>query len=93
MQDTEISKTCPRDIVYGKPPIVIANNDSFKFDTLTGNATYANQTNVLYVQPELHEEESNNDSTTAQNITKMEVSKELDVKREELKDMQKYVCP
>ena len=48
---------------------------------------------MLYVQPELHEEESNNDSTTAQNITKMEVSKELDVKREELKDVQKYVCP
>ena len=89
MQDAEISKACPRDIVYGKPPIVIANNDSFKTDTLTGNATGANQTNVLYVQPELHEEESNNDSTTAQNITTKEVSKELDVKRDELKDVQK----
>lgn len=36
--------------------------------------------NVLYVLPESYEEESNNDSTIALNVTKKEASKELDVK-------------
>ena len=51
------------------------NNDKFKIDTLTGNATVAHQMNMLYVQPDSFKEESNVDSTTTQNVTKKEVSK------------------
>ena len=49
LRDADSSKTCPRGIAYGKPPIVIVDNDDFKIDTLTGNASGAHRTNVLYV--------------------------------------------
>ena len=91
MQDAETSKTCPRGIAYEKSPIVIVDNNDFKIDTLTGNASGANQMNVLYVQPESYEEESNNGSLTAQNVTKKEVSKELIVKCKELTNVQQHV--
>ena len=48
-------------IAYGKPPIVIVDNNDFKTDMLTDNATSAHLTKVLYVQSELNEEESNSD--------------------------------
>ena len=80
-------------IAYGKPPIVIADKNDFKIDTFIGNITCAHRTNVLYVQPELHEVERNDDSTTAQNITKKEVSEELDVKCKILTNGQQYVFP
>ena len=66
LRNAEISKTCPRCIAYGKPSIVIVDNDDFKIDTLTGNASGAHRRNALYVQPKLYEKESNNDSTAAQ---------------------------
>ena len=91
LRDAETSKTCPRGIAYGKPPIVIVDNGDFKIDTLTGNASGAHRTNVLYVQPESYEEESNNGSLTAQNVTKKEVSKELIVKCKELTNVQQHV--
>ena len=80
-------------MAYGKPPIVIVDNNNFKTDMLTGNASGAHRTNVLYVQPESYEEESNNSSTTAENFIKKEVSKELNVKCKELTNVQQYVCP
>ena len=43
LRDAESSKTCPRAITYGKPPIVIVNNDNFKIDMLIGNPTGANE--------------------------------------------------
>ena len=55
---------------------------------LTGNASGAHRTNVLYMQPESYEEESNNGSRTAQNVTKKDVSKELNVKCKELTNVQ-----
>ena len=65
LRDAETSKTCPSGIAYGKPTIVIADNNDLKIDMLTGNASGAHRTNVLYVPPESHKEESNNDLTTA----------------------------
>ena len=67
-------------IAYGKPLIVIVDNNDFKTDMLTDNATSTYRTKVLYVQPELNKGESNNDLTTAQNVTKKDVLKESDVK-------------
>ena len=64
------------------------DNDDSKIDMLTGNASGAHRTNVLYMQPESYEEESNNGSRTAQNLTKKDVSKELNVKCKELRNVQ-----
>ena len=72
LRDTESSKTCPRAIAYGKPPIVIVNNDDFKIDMLIGNATGAHGTNALYVPPKLYEEECNHKS--AQQLKQPNVS-------------------
>ena len=49
--------TCPVEIADNKPPIVIVDNDDFKIDTLTGNASSAHRTNVMFVQPKAYEEE------------------------------------
>ena len=37
--DIEKSETCPQEIADGKPAIVIVDNDDFKIDTMTGNAS------------------------------------------------------
>lgn len=68
------------------------DNDYLKIDMLTGNATGAHRINVLYMQLESYEKEGNNDSTTAQDVTKRKMSKELDMKCKELTNMQQYVC-
>ena len=47
LRDDDTSKTCPHRIAYGKLLIVIVNNNNFKIDTLTGNASGAHRTNVL----------------------------------------------
>ena len=85
--DTETSKTCPRGITFEQLPIVIVDNDDLKIDSLTGNATGAYQTNVLCMQLESYEEESNNDSTAAENVTKKEMSNEMDMQYKELTTM------
>ena len=41
LRNAEISKNCPRCIAYGKPSTVTVDNDDFKIDTLTGNASSA----------------------------------------------------
>ena len=69
------------------------DNNDLKIDMITGNASGSHQTNVIYMQRESDEEESNNGSKTAQNVTKKEVSKELNVKCKELTNVQQYVCP
>ena len=71
LRDAETSKTT----AYGKPPIVIVNNDDLKIDILIGNATGAHATNALYVQPKSYEEERNHTSATAQ-TTKRVIRKE-----------------
>ena len=52
LRDVETSNTCPLGIAYGKPPIVIVDNNNFKTDTLIGNASGAHRINVLYVPAE-----------------------------------------
>lgn len=39
LRDAETSKTCALGIACGKPPIDIVDNNDFKIETLTGNAT------------------------------------------------------
>ena len=45
------------------------------------------------MQPKSYEEESNNDPTTDQNVTKNEVSKELDVQCKGLTNVRQYAYP
>ena len=52
LRDVETSNTCPLGIAYGKPPIVIVDNNNFKTDKLIGNASGAHRINVLYVPAE-----------------------------------------
>ena len=52
LRDAETSKTCPHGIAYGKPPIIIVDNNDFKIDALTGNASGAHRTTMLYMQPD-----------------------------------------
>ena len=46
------SHFCPTEIARDKACIVVADNDDFKSDTLTGNGTASHRTNVMFVQPE-----------------------------------------
>ena len=64
LRDGKTSKTCPPAITCGTPPIVIVDKDNFKIDMLSGNATGVHGRIALYVQPESHKEESNDDSVT-----------------------------
>ena len=43
---------CPMEISEGSPCVVVVDNDDFKSDTLTGDATAAHRTNVMFIQPE-----------------------------------------
>ena len=65
------------------------DNNDLKIGMITANTSGSHQTNVLYMQPESDEEESNNGSTAAQNVTK----KDVNVKYKELTNVQQYVCP
>ena len=58
LMDVEASGTCPQKIANGKPSIVIVDNDDFKVDTMTGNATGAHRMNVMFVQPQGHEKKN-----------------------------------
>ena len=58
LMDVEASTTCPQEITDGKPAIVIVDNDDFKVDTMTGNATGAHRTNVMFLQPESYEKKT-----------------------------------
>ena len=55
LMDVKESETCPREIADGKPAIVIVDNDDFKIHTMTGSATGANQTNVMFAQLQEYE--------------------------------------
>ena len=60
LMDVKESTTCPQEIAYGRPAIVVVDNDDFKIDSLTGNATGAHRTNVMFVQPEKYERNQRN---------------------------------
>lgn len=57
--DITCSPDCPSEVAFGKPAIAIVDNDDFKSDTLTG-AGQAHRTNVMFVQPEIFDEPSEN---------------------------------
>ena len=92
LMDVEASATCPHEIADGKPSIVIIDNDDFKYDTMTGNATRAHRTNVMYVQPENYEKKSE-EEPAARVIKKKEISAQLKQKCAELNQVQQYRCP
>ncbi len=92
LMDAEASATCPHEIADGKPAIVIVDNDDFKIDTLTGKATGAHRTNVMFVQPESYEKKSD-EEPAARLIKKKDISAQLRNKCAELTHVYQYRCP
>ena len=90
--DVETSATCPQGIADGKPAIVIVDNDDFKIDTMTGNATKAHRTNVMFVQPMSYEKKTD-EEPVARLIKKKEISAQLKEKCAELTQVYQYRCP
>ena len=92
LMDVEASASCPQEITDSKPAIVIVDNDNFKIDTMTGNATGAHRTNVMFVQPESYEKKPD-EEPAARLIKKKEISAQLKQKCSELTQVQQYRCP
>jgi hypothetical protein len=92
LMDVEASATCPQEIADGKPAIVIIDNDDFKIDTMTGNATGAHRTNVMFVQPESYEKKPE-EEPAARLIKKKEISAQLKQKCAELTQVHQYRSP
>ena len=92
LMDVEASATCPQEIADDKPVIVIVDNDDFKIDTLTGNASGAHRTNVMFVQPESYEKKPD-EEPTARLTKKKEISAQLKQKCAELTQVHQYRCP
>ena len=63
LMDVKASTTDPQEIAYGRPAIVVVDNNNFKIDSLTGNATGAHRTNVMFVQPEKYEKKPEKSDT------------------------------
>ena len=55
LNDLQLSPFCPFETANKIPAIVVADNDDFKVDSLTGNSSHAHRTNVMHVQPEYTE--------------------------------------
>ena len=91
LMDVEASATCPQEIADDIPAIVIVDNDDFKIDTMTGNATAAHRTNVMFVQP-LRYEKKPDDEPPAK-LVKREISAQLKQKCAELTHVRQYRCP
>ena len=88
----EASETCPPEISDGKPAIVIVDNDDFKVDTMTGNASSAHRTNVMFVQPESYENKPD-EELAASLMKKKQISAKLKQKCAELTQVIQYRCP
>ena len=91
LKDIEASACCPQEIADCIPSIVIVDNDDFKIDTMTGNATGAHRTNVMLVQPEKYEKVGRK-QVQLNVMKKKEVSTKLKEKSSELTSVQQYVC-
>ena len=89
--DVKASTTCPQEIAYGRPAIVVVDNDDFKIDSLTGNATGAHRTNVMFVQPEKYEKKP--DKSDTRHTKKKEISEQLSQMCAELTHVHQYKCP
>lgn len=90
LMDVEASATCPQEIADDKPAIVIVDNDDFKIDTMTGNASVAHRTNVMFVQPEIYTKPG---KVSADHRTTKETADQLKQKCAELTRVQQYKCP
>ena len=92
LMDVETSETCPQEIADDKPSVVIIDNDDFKIDTLTGNASGAHRTNVMYVQPIDYEKKQDEDPPTRL-TKKKDISAKLRETCESLTKVHQYRCP
>ena len=92
LMDVKASETCPQEIADAKPAIVIVDNDDFKVDTLTGDATGAHRTNVMFVQPQSYEKTPAVEDTPAK-LVKKEISAQLKQKCTELTQVKQYKWP
>ncbi|MES9879868.1 MAG: hypothetical protein ABW185_03205, partial [Sedimenticola sp.] len=92
LMDAQESRTCPKEIADDKPAIVIVDNDDFKIDTMTGAATAAHRTNVMFVQQASYEKNAD-EECDVRPITKKEISAKLQQKCAELTQVHLYRCP
>ena len=72
VHDLQLSSSCPYELATGVPAIAILDNDDFKTDTLTGTATQAHRTNVMYIQRnslELKPDETNGRECDAKQLS------------------------
>ena len=92
LTDVETSATCPAGIRQGEPAIGVADNDDFPIDTLTGNATGAHRTNVMFVQP-VEMERRRPDETRERHTNKKETTQKLNNVCEGLNAVQQYIVP
>jgi hypothetical protein len=67
---------------------VVVDNDDFKIDSLTGNATGAHRTNVMFVQPEKYEEKPEKSDT--RHTKKKKISEQLSQMCAELTHVHQY---
>ena len=91
LMDVKASATCPPEIADGKPAIMIVDNDDFKVDTVSGNATGAHRTNVMFVQPESYEKKP--DEEPPAKIAKKDISAQLKRACHDLTQVKQYRCP
>ena len=87
LMDVKASATCPPEIADGKPTIFILDNDDFKVDTVSGKATGAHRTNILFVQPESYEKKPD------AKIAKKDISAQLKQAGHDLTQVRQYRCP
>ena len=91
LRDIEASETCPQKVANNIPAIVVVDNDDFKIDTTTGNASGAHRTNVMFVQPERYEKSTLNNPSIK--LPKKELSLKLKTKCADLTEVRQYITP
>ena len=73
VHDLQLSSSCPYELARGVPATDILDNDDFKTDTLTGTATQAHRTTVMYIQRnslELKPDETNGRECDTKQLSK-----------------------
>ena len=74
--DLKNSHFCPIEISGKVPCVAVVDNDDFKSDTLTGDATAAHRTNVMFIQPE--DLEVNPDDSIDRNVDKTVITQTIE---------------
>ena len=93
LRDVQLSTTCPADIREGEPAIQIMDNDDFPFDSLTGSATRAHRTNVMFVQPAVEKQIGFDTNTTSRCKNKKIIKEKLKEVCEDLTAVDQYIIP